>query len=507
MSKSNPTSSVPEPHALFPLTLLDISPAGIGVNFTWLVRGRLDTELIQASIGRVTNKWRLLAGRVEFAKNEFPYPLQLRIPLAPELDESKYKTFAFTETTSTVPLTQYVPLPIPTIHPALPHHLTCHQHTPKSAQEWIKRSLPLLWWHVTHFPSSLGGVGIKDDYTCIGISFPHGVFDGMGCVLILRALQAEMYQRDWDVPPPLQEGLNANPLLEIIEARTKELESGSEKGDGLNSMPYAFFENGGIWQVIRFVWRQFWQERWYGATKKTLVLPACTVKDLVDEVKEELQNEGITTRITTGDVIAAWLYKACYLPSIYSDGTPGHSSTFLSNIGQLRAIIAPNDDLKHYLHNCFLPLPYPVLTVTELQATPIYRLVCTLAQARESRTPEESIRAYAFLQDSYSKIKPAAVWYRPPGVDEEFILSNMTVFKLEEVDWGMVGGKETICIYRSLLSPAPIDFSDQGTVNGWIQGPSGSGDGKLVIELFLNRARWERLEGWIANLEKQKQKQ
>ncbi|TFK74728.1 hypothetical protein BDN72DRAFT_759251 [Pluteus cervinus] len=500
MSKGNPTSSVPEPHAVFPLTLLDTLPASSSVNVAWLVRGRLDTELIRTSIGRVTNKWRLLAARVEFAKNEFPYPLQLRIPLAPELDESEYKTFEFTETINTIPLTQYVQLPVPTIHPALPHHLTRHQHTPKFTQEWIKRSLPLLWWHVTHFPSSLGGIGIEDDYTCIGFSFPHGVFDGVGSALILRALEAEMYQRDWDAPPPMQEGLNANPLLEIIEARTKELEF--VKNDGSNSVPYAFFTIGGIWLVICFLWRHFWQERWYGATKKTLVLPSWMVKDLVDEAKEELQNEGITTPITTGDVVAAWLYK-----TIYSDGTPGHHTTFLSNIGSFRVTIAPNVGLQRYPHNCFLPLPYPVLTVTELQATPVYRLACILAQACESRSPEEPIRAYTFLQASYSKTKPLAMWYHPPGVDDDLVLSNKAVLKMGEVDWGMVGGKETICVYRSLSSSVPIIFSNMGVVNGWIKGSHGSGDGKLVIEIVLNQARWKKLEEWVTNLEKQKKKE
>jgi hypothetical protein len=56
---------VPEPHAIFPLTLFDDMCANPGIVLGWLVEGELDLNLISAALDRLVNKWPLLAGRLE----------------------------------------------------------------------------------------------------------------------------------------------------------------------------------------------------------------------------------------------------------------------------------------------------------------------------------------------------------------------------------------------------------------------------------------------------------
>ncbi|TFK67257.1 hypothetical protein BDN72DRAFT_770884 [Pluteus cervinus] len=485
---------VPEPHAIFPLTLFDILLVDATVSFSWLIKGKPDTQLIRSAIGRVVQKWPLLAGRVEYSKNEYPYPLQLRVPLSPDLNELKeeYKTFEFTETTSSVPLSQYVQLPIPTVHPSLPSSLTRHTSTPRRTYEWIAQSLPLLWWHVTRFPSSVGGPGITDDYAVIGLSFSHGVFDGAGAAFVLHAVEAEMYNRDWKVPPLLHEGLNENPLTRDIGERTEALPSKEREHLGR----YKLFIPAGVLAAARAVCWTLWENYWNGATEKTLVLSSKMVNRLVDGVKDELIHEGITIRVTTGDILAAWMYK-----TIYSGDSPGKKSTFLTYVGSYRPIFAPEGSLDSYLHNCFLLLPYPLFTLSELQAIPLHELSSTLAQVRESRSPEGLLDAYAFLENSFTKAKPLAHWLRYPGADETLSMSNKTVFKIGEIDWGRVGGRETMCSYQTVFGPYPM--SNWVGMNGWIKGIRCVDEDRLVIQMALSREKWAKVESAVDMLEKE----
>jgi hypothetical protein len=71
---------------------------------------------------------------------------------------------------------------------------------------WASRQHPLTCWHITYFPRDGQG------YSCIGLSFSHGLLDDTGISYLIHALEAEMQGREWEAPPLLHEGLNANIL-------------------------------------------------------------------------------------------------------------------------------------------------------------------------------------------------------------------------------------------------------------------------------------------------------
>lgn len=62
--------SAPERFALFPLTVFDKLFERTTFVTGWLVEGTIDTDAMAAALGRLTDKWRMLAGRVQSVKQE-----------------------------------------------------------------------------------------------------------------------------------------------------------------------------------------------------------------------------------------------------------------------------------------------------------------------------------------------------------------------------------------------------------------------------------------------------
>jgi hypothetical protein len=66
-------------------------------------------------------------------------------------------------------------------------------------------------WHSTHFPHE------GEEYTCIGVAFSHGLFDGMGISYVVHALEAEMHGREWEAPHSIHKGLTVNVPQESLD--------------------------------------------------------------------------------------------------------------------------------------------------------------------------------------------------------------------------------------------------------------------------------------------------
>jgi hypothetical protein len=64
------TIPVPEPHALLPLTVFDGRFDQTTFVMGWLVEGQIDAAAFEGALTRLTHKWRVLAGRIESAKNK-----------------------------------------------------------------------------------------------------------------------------------------------------------------------------------------------------------------------------------------------------------------------------------------------------------------------------------------------------------------------------------------------------------------------------------------------------
>lgn len=62
---SNPTEPGPARCARYPLTVFDNSFERSTFLTGWLVQGTIDTDAFRAALSRLTEKWRVLAGRLE----------------------------------------------------------------------------------------------------------------------------------------------------------------------------------------------------------------------------------------------------------------------------------------------------------------------------------------------------------------------------------------------------------------------------------------------------------
>lgn len=70
-------SFAPENFASFPLTQLDRLFERTTFLTGWLVEGTIDTDALSAALSNVTQKWRMLSGRLESIKNHDDVRLEL----------------------------------------------------------------------------------------------------------------------------------------------------------------------------------------------------------------------------------------------------------------------------------------------------------------------------------------------------------------------------------------------------------------------------------------------
>ncbi|KAF8662100.1 hypothetical protein AX16_001210 [Volvariella volvacea WC 439] len=491
-------SGVPEPAAIIPLTLFDNTTPSV-LCFGWVVEGLLDEGAIRSALERVVAKWPLLAGRLELLENKRQKnPLQVRIPIGPIPDD--YATFHFTATTSTLPLSHYLPIPVPRIHTSLPMMLFRDPSIPGLVEEFAPKLHPITSWHLTYFPDP------STPYTCIGVSLPHSIFDGTGSSWIFKALQAELNGVPWTIPAPptLHPGINENPLQKYLDGYEKEktaASDGTQKGKADFKGMY-IVQSG--WALFVWLWWHLWQWLWHGIEAKTLLLPSDVCAKLVDQVKKDGKESGDVVELTTGDVIAAWLFK-----TIYTDGTKPTTKVHCTNVGSYRHF---HPSLSNYPHNTFLTIPYDVFTVSKLIHTPIHKIASHFARVRQSRTSSQVVEAYQMMSNALfdtSKRVPIAYFYRHSECDENVLISNRTVFKVAELDWRGAGGGRTLCAYRETHRPQPlVHLSGMVGILGWMKGlygQDGAQDprgGNLVIAATLNKKRWRKIEEAVAGLMK-----
>ena len=208
-----------------------------------------------------------------------------------------------TSALSEFPLSHYLQLPLKGVNPSLPYSLFLHPGTPRNCGTWESKDFPLTCWHFTHFPAD---PETRKEYTALGFARSHGVFDGLGAVQVIRAVIAELSGKEWNPPPLPNPGLNVNPVEAALDdlSDTHWRQYGESGRD--NSPFYSVLGVAGAigmlaWHVRERLWRK--------AEPHTVIVPNDAVAWIVQGVREQLRNLGITTEVSTGDVLTAWLMK------------------------------------------------------------------------------------------------------------------------------------------------------------------------------------------------------
>ncbi|TFK28628.1 hypothetical protein FA15DRAFT_753319 [Coprinopsis marcescibilis] len=460
---------VPGPHAIYPLTAIDKLCEAAGWTTAWLVEGTVDAAALEVALRNLTEKWRTLAGRVFSKKDGKQVNWFLRIPLGPLPPD--YRTFALTTSTSEVPLSTYVTVPIPQSSTSPPIGVCVDASTPPTNALWEKKDHPLTCFHLTYFPESTNN---GQSYTVIGFTRSHGIFDGTGAAMIVNALVSEMQGKEW-VPPPLPtEGLHVNPVEEVLE-------------EELARNPQAYRDDcksyilGGLWAIITFMLFTLKEMWWKKADRRIILLPKKAFNYLVDSVRLSSMDDKRIARLSSGDILAAWIIK-----TIYSSGVSPNTKTHCTNVASIRALIGSGcelpkaEELLRYPFNAFVPLPYPVLTVGEVASLPLRELASLLAESRLGMSKQYVTSAYKLLK------KPSGVkLLRHPSASEEVTISNVSASRILEADWAPVGGKRTLCGYRYNVGELNLVFSNAVYIAGRLS------DGTVVLDTGLSKARFD----------------
>lgn len=246
-------SPVDEDSVLLPLSDRDAAIGGVGLTVAFVLNtkpGELDVDHLRSAIERVVDKWRLLSGRVVYRKEVrslFPSPpsSSLLLRFSPSLSllltasfrlqlgaygvlaplgplPPSYKPFDFSLVSTPDKQSSFAHLP--SLTPASGHliplpsiSLIKSSTVPSSAAEYAKTQHPITAWQVSVFSNA----------TIVSLSTPHAVFDAHGLGIVLKALEAELHGRSWEVPPlnaenQLEKRLKEVSALEFSEQERKE---------------------------------------------------------------------------------------------------------------------------------------------------------------------------------------------------------------------------------------------------------------------------------------------
>lgn len=186
-----------------------------------------------------------------------------------------------------------------------------HHSTPCSSASWASRQHPLTCWHITYFPHDGQG------YSCIGVSFSHGLLDDIGLSYLIRALEAEMRRLEWKIPLHLHEGLNTNKLQESLDVALEQSSNSTEPETRDSWDNCSVVIPGTILMAVTFVLWHVWQRWWHGARAKVFILPPKACAALVDRVRKDIEDSGLTdVRPSTSDILVAWFFKVNTLLSL-----------------------------------------------------------------------------------------------------------------------------------------------------------------------------------------------
>lgn len=203
----------------------------------------------------------------------------------------------------------------------MPQSVFLHASTPRQCSAWEVTDHPLTCWNVVYFPASANN-GV--DYTCIGFARSHGIFDGGGAAQITNALVAEMHAREWTPPLPPHAGLNLNPVEEAVTREALVKKFSLEIYDG--PIGYIPIPIGGAGLTKLIEWH-IGERQVRDATRRVVLLPKAVLTDLVKSVKSALRAEGKQVdHVTTGDILAAWIFKVSSQFYIYPPHLMGYYS-------------------------------------------------------------------------------------------------------------------------------------------------------------------------------------
>ncbi|KAL8277686.1 hypothetical protein RQP46_009959 [Phenoliferia psychrophenolica] len=367
-----------------------VRPLAVG----FLLSTPVETTSIEAALWRVSDKWRLIAGRLE--RDEEGSGWVVRVPID-DTFPSDYARYRFTSTTTSPPPFKYFVPP----------------GAPRKVADLAKANAALVAIHVTTFA----------DCQAIGLTAPHGVFDAIGLGMIIKALDAELTGKEW-TPPPLLEKNSLDERLQasaiectklppyVADAELRRLSNGSEKSR---------------WDMFRLVWSLLVEKFWHRVKARDVFVGRELMERLVESVKEEVRVATAGREwVSTGDVLMAWSVKA-----MYGSETSNNKLLTTTALWDTRGVLStPTTSLSSYPHNtaCFY-IMQPI-KVSTLAATPLSTL------ALQARRALDAARTLPALHDTLDWMCSYLPLPARGNEAEGIYFSNQIAGHLTGTSWG-----------------------------------------------------------------------
>ncbi|KAG6815260.1 hypothetical protein H0H93_010431 [Arthromyces matolae] len=278
---------------IVPLTGYDIHHDNSGVTLTYIVQS-LDIYSLHKAALRVVDKWRLLAGRIQPTKDLSSWCIS--VPIQGDVSHRLWFTTSRFETAldSSYFMDKADPIRI-VLQPPLKYFR--HPSVPYNLQGYFSSNAPIISIHVTQFSNCV----------CIGVAFPHCVLDGHGIGQFVHALDDELHDRHWTIPP-FSENNAFQAVLDELEAKapTVDVSSPSALPPPRRALAPSSLINGLIVES-----RLAYETRYRNLDTKMVYIPAHALVKLVQKTKDEAIQSGLGV-VSTSDIVSAWILKVWY---------------------------------------------------------------------------------------------------------------------------------------------------------------------------------------------------
>ncbi|KAF9050939.1 hypothetical protein BDP27DRAFT_1433959 [Rhodocollybia butyracea] len=403
-------------YAFIVVPLSEIDQNGVhnlGITFGYVVK-RVDVPALQKAAEHTANRWRLLAGRIEWNVAKKTY--QICVPVSKPLP----KDYALIEfTTSRFPASR---INLPSLNedsrqvlerPPLKYFRG--SATPSSLSEYAAKSFPLMAIHVS----------VMQNCTCVGISFPHGAFDATGMGMAVQGINAALNNIEW-VPPMLHpSGIN---ILENTLSNLREADSmGSDLAYELPNLTRAIVPST-IFNLLRFWFSIAFEMFWHNSTTRAVYLGRRTVEHIMVRMMKESEESG-KSLVSKGDMLVAWLLKAAYL----EEGCNTPTRISINSVFSMRRILAEiNPEFEQYPHNAFTPISLPFIDFRSISSMSLYDLAL---RHRESLNETRNVAYIRRVEKWRRCIGGGIVPLRRRGL-ESWLFSNQVISGLETLNLG-----------------------------------------------------------------------
>ncbi|GAA5973794.1 hypothetical protein JCM11641_003161 [Rhodosporidiobolus odoratus] len=376
------------------------------------------------------------------------------------------------------------------ILPRPDYSLFRHPSRPATLEQHASASAPLLSIHIT----------LTSDAVCIGVSVAHGAFDGTGLGMILKALDAELHGREWDVPP-YNEG---NPFTQALAKLSTESSPEPQAPATAPPLLWSSWTPKTWLSSLRFRLSAWWEKTWHQSETRWVFIRQEAVNKLVASTKKEVvQVTGGAEYVSSGDVLLAWLSKA-----FYSDDYSSTDSLNASAVYSARPLLAPLVPiLTLYPHTAKFPytLFHRPLPLNTLNSMSVAELSLLIRRALPLYRKLPAVQAMWTGTSSSPPLLPVRSW---PGL-VSFLLHH--VFGIEHIH-RLLFSNQTSCNLAGLSLPNPAAKSKADlplhayfmTAEGpkeldgvvvWQQTHEG-----ITVKGTMRKRRWEGMERALRQL-------